>query len=81
MNKNKLRKNNQFYARKIHRFLGVFYRYSFVFWTIRFAIFSWTDIDLRFMGDQFTKPHDAINPFSDLVNPLALVLFLGKSQQ
>lgn len=51
-----MRKNNQFYARKIHRFLGVFIGIQFIFWTISGLYFSWTDIN-EIHGDHFRTDH------------------------
>lgn len=51
-----MRKNNQYYARRIHRFLGVFIGIQFLFWTISGLYFSWTDID-EIHGDHFRTEH------------------------
>jgi uncharacterized iron-regulated membrane protein len=66
-----MRKNNQFYARRIHRFLGVFIGIQFVFWTISGLYFSWTDID-EIHGDQFHETHMMHQSVGDLVNPASL---------
>ncbi|MGB3464914.1 MAG: PepSY domain-containing protein, partial [Cyclobacteriaceae bacterium] len=40
-----MRRNKQYYIRKIHRFLGVFLGIQFLLWTLGGLYFSWTDID------------------------------------
>ena len=47
-----MRKNNKFYLRKAHRWLGVLIGIQFLFWTISGLYFSWTDID-EIHGDHF----------------------------
>ncbi|MFY0628462.1 MAG: hypothetical protein JXR07_19350 [Reichenbachiella sp.] len=49
-----MRRNKQFYIRKIHRFLGVTIGVQFLFWTISGLFFSWTDLD-EIHGDHFLK--------------------------
>ena len=49
-----MRRNKQFYIRKIHRFLGVTIGIQFLFWTISGLYFSWTDLD-EIHGDHFLK--------------------------
>lgn len=51
-----MRKNNQYFVRRIHRFLGVFIGIQFLFWTISGLYFSWTDID-EIHGDHFHQDH------------------------
>lgn len=41
-----MRRNNPYFVRKTHRFLGVFIGLQFLFWTISGLYFSWTDIDV-----------------------------------
>ena len=53
-----MRKNNQYYVRKAHRWLGVIIGVQFVFWTISGLYFSWTDID-EIHGDHFLKEAEA----------------------
>lgn len=48
-------KNNQYYIRKAHRWLGVFIGIQFIFWTISGLYFSWTDLD-EIHGDHFVNP-------------------------
>ena len=50
-----MRKNNQYYIRKVHRWLGVIIGIQFIFWTISGLYFSWTDID-EIHGDHFLEP-------------------------
>ena len=50
-----MRKNNQYYIRKTHRWLGVIIGIQFIFWTISGFYFSWTDID-EIHGDHFLEP-------------------------
>jgi hypothetical protein len=66
-----MRKNNQFYARKIHRFLGVFIGIQFLFWTISGLYFSWTDID-EIHGDHFHQDHMMHFTAANLINPASL---------
>ena len=47
-----MRKNNQFYIRKTHRWLGVLIGIQFLGWTISGLYFSWSDID-EIHGDHF----------------------------
>ena len=47
-----MRRNKQYYIRKIHRWLGVTIGIQFIFWTISGLYFSWTDID-EIHGDHF----------------------------
>ncbi|GAA5043915.1 hypothetical protein GCM10027429_33510 [Marivirga atlantica] len=51
-----MRKNNQYYVRKTHRWLGVIIGVQFLFWTISGLYFSWTDID-EIHGDHFIEEH------------------------
>ncbi|WP_296704028.1 PepSY domain-containing protein [Algoriphagus sp.] len=66
-----MRKNNQYFARKIHRFLGVFIGIQFFFWTISGLYFSWTDID-EIHGDHFHNEHMMHQSASDLIDPSSL---------
>lgn len=66
-----MRKNNQFYARKIHRFLLVFIGIQFLFWTISGLYFSWTDID-EIHGDHFRQNHMMHVTATHLINPASL---------
>lgn len=50
-----MRKNNQYYIRKAHRWLGITIGIQFIFWTISGLYFSWTDID-EIHGDHFMVP-------------------------
>ena len=47
-----MKRNKQYYARKLHRFLGVFLGIQFLLWTLGGLYFSWTDID-EIHGDHF----------------------------
>ncbi|MDF2157642.1 PepSY domain-containing protein [Algoriphagus sp. CAU 1675] len=66
-----MRKNNQYYVRKIHRFLGVFIGIQFLLWTISGLYFSWTDID-EIHGDHFHNEHMMHMTASNLVDPGSL---------
>jgi hypothetical protein len=66
-----MRKNNQYYTRKIHRFLGVFIGIQFLFWTISGLYFSWTDID-EIHGDHFHADHMMHLTASNLIDPSSL---------
>lgn len=66
-----MRKNNQYYTRKIHRFLGVFIGIQFFFWTLSGLYFSWTDID-EIHGDHFHNEHMMHMTASNLVEPSSL---------
>ncbi|MTI22973.1 hypothetical protein E1176_18225 [Fulvivirga sp. RKSG066] len=79
-----MRKNNQYYIRKTHRWLGVIIGIQFIFWTISGLYFSWTDID-EIHGDHFLEPVEETAklgkfdiPDSLLVGELALRLIDGK---
>ncbi|WMN06094.1 hypothetical protein QYS48_31585 [Marivirga arenosa] len=54
------RKNNKYYIRKTHRYLGVIIGIQFLFWTISGLYFTWTDID-EIHGDHFIKETDIVN--------------------
>ncbi|WP_340152234.1 hypothetical protein [uncultured Marivirga sp.] len=47
-----MRKNNKYYIRRAHRFLGVTIGVQFLFWTISGLYFTWTDLD-EIHGDHF----------------------------
>ncbi len=66
-----MRKNNQYYTRRIHRFLGVFIGIQFLFWTISGLYFSWTDID-EIHGDHFHQDHMMHLTANNLVDPSSL---------
>ncbi len=66
-----MRKNNQYFARRIHRFLGVFIGIQFLLWTVSGLYFSWTDID-EIHGDHFHQEHMMHETVSQLVNPALL---------
>jgi hypothetical protein len=68
---NKRKNDNQLYARRIHRFLGVFIGIQSIFWTVSGFYFSWTDID-EIHGDQFHETHMMHKFVSDLVNTASL---------
>jgi hypothetical protein len=55
-----VRRNNQYYARKLHRWLGLIIGVQFIFWTVSGLYFSWTDID-EIHGDHFLKEAPAYN--------------------
>jgi hypothetical protein len=66
-----MRKNNQYYTRRIHRFLGVFIGIQFFFWTLSGLYFSWTDID-EIHGDHFHSEHMMHQSVNDLIEPSKL---------
>jgi uncharacterized iron-regulated membrane protein len=49
-----MKKNNKYYIRKAHRYLGVIIGVQFLFWTISGLYFTWTDLD-EIHGDHFLK--------------------------
>lgn len=49
-----MRKNNKYFIRKAHRYLGLFIGIQFIFWTVSGLYFSWTNID-EIHGDHFRK--------------------------
>ncbi|WP_375578945.1 hypothetical protein ABWH96_18295 [Marivirga tractuosa] len=49
-----MRKNNKYYIRKTHRYLGVLIGIQFLFWTISGLYFTWTDLD-EIHGDHFLE--------------------------
>ena len=63
-----MRKNNQYYTRRIHRFLGVFIGIQFFFWTLSGLYFSWTDID-EIHGDHFHSEHMMHETAGELIEP------------
>lgn len=51
-----MKKNNQYYVRKTHRWLGVIIGVQFLFWTVSGLYFSWTNID-EIHSDHFIENH------------------------
>jgi hypothetical protein len=49
-----LRKNKNYYIRKVHRYLGIVLGIQFLMWTIGGLYFSWNDID-KVHGDHLRK--------------------------
>ena len=79
-----MRKSNQYYIRKAHRWLGVIIGVQFILWTVSGLYFSWTDID-EIHGDHFLETvHGSVKlkslniPDSLQVNELALRMIDGK---
>lgn len=79
-----MRKNSQYYVRRIHRWLGVIIGIQFLFWTISGLYFSWTALD-EIHGDHFLEPvNESIRlealpiPESIQVSELALRMIDGK---
>ncbi len=66
-----MRKNKQYFTRRIHRFLGVFIGIQFFLWTISGLFFSWTDID-EIHGDHFRQDHMMHLSSDNLVHPISL---------
>ena len=54
-----MKRNNQYYLRKAHRWLGVLIGIQFLGWTISGLYFSWTDID-EIHGDHFLDESAAV---------------------
>lgn len=52
-----MRKNNTYYLRKAHRYLGVFIGIQFLAWTISGLYFSWSDIDTVHGDNMHKAPH------------------------
>lgn len=63
-----MRKNKQYYTRRIHRFLGVFIGIQFFLWTISGLYFSWTNID-EIHGDHFVKEISTPQLTEKLIEP------------
>ncbi len=68
-----MRKNNQYYVRKAHRWLGVIIGIQFLGWTISGLYFSWTDID-EIHGDQFRQQVHELVPLGNLNLPDTLLV-------
>ena len=66
-----MRKNKQYYTRRIHRFLGVFIGIQFFLWTISGLYFSWTDID-EIHGDHFIEENSIPQFTGSLIEPSKL---------
>lgn len=66
-----MKKNRNYYFRKIHRYLGLFIGIQFIGWTISGLYFSWTDID-EIHGDQFHKEHVMAHSSGSLISPAQL---------
>lgn len=49
-----MKKNNKYYIRKTHRYLGIIIGIQFLFWTISGLYFTWTDLD-EIHGDHFLR--------------------------
>lgn len=77
-----MRKNNQYYIRKTHRWLGVLIGIQFLGWTLSGLYFTWTDLD-EIHGDHFlasAKPTSVtgILPIDSSMNIRSLELrFIG----
>lgn len=54
-----MKRNNKYYIRKSHRYLGLIIGIQFILWTVSGLYFSWTDID-EIHGDHFLKPRQHI---------------------
>ncbi|MDN4167010.1 hypothetical protein QWY31_15975 [Cytophagales bacterium LB-30] len=52
-----MRKNNTYYLRKAHRYLGLAIGIQFLAWTISGLYFSWTNIDSVHGDDMHKPPH------------------------
>lgn len=52
-----MRRNNTYYLRKAHRYLGVAIGIQFLAWTISGLYFSWSDIDTVHGDDMHKAPH------------------------
>ncbi|MHA7128703.1 PepSY domain-containing protein [Algoriphagus namhaensis] len=71
-----MRKNNQYYIRRVHRFLGVFIGVQFLLWTISGIYFSWTNID-EIHGDHFRQATGPVTFDPTLLSPAPLAVDEG----
>lgn len=55
-----MRKNNQFYIRRTHRYLGVIIGIQFLMWTLGGLYFSWSDMDV-IHGDPYIQQGHSIS--------------------
>lgn len=76
-----MRKNNKYYIRKAHRYLGIIIGVQFLFWTISGLYFTWTDLDeihgdhfLQGSSEQMSVDSENINWASDSLNIHSLQL-------
>ncbi len=76
-----MRKNNKYYFRKTHRYLGIIIGLQFLLWTISGLYFTWTDLDeihgdhfLRERTEQISVNSQNLNLVSDSLNIHSLQL-------
>jgi hypothetical protein len=63
-----MRRNNQYYLRKTHRYLGILIAIQFVAWTVSGLYFSWNDID-DVHGDHMRKNPKYLSSNTNVVSP------------
>ncbi|MCX2743046.1 PepSY domain-containing protein [Mangrovivirga sp. M17] len=63
-----MKRNKQFYARKLHRYLGLFIGIQFIGWTISGLYFSWNNID-DVHGDHMRKEVPALTYEAGMISP------------
>ncbi|QCK16845.1 PepSY domain-containing protein [Mangrovivirga cuniculi] len=63
-----MKRNKQFYARKLHRYLGLFIGIQFIGWTISGLYFSWNNID-DVHGDHMRKEIPALKFQQGMISP------------
>lgn len=67
-----LRKNKNYYIRKVHRYLGIVLGIQFLMWTIGGLYFSWNDID-KVHGDHLRKNKEYLPATLSLISPQMVV--------
>lgn len=61
-------RSRTFWARKVHRYLGLFIGVQFIAWTVGGLYFSWTDLD-KVHGDHLQAPRPHLRGDMALVSP------------
>jgi hypothetical protein len=67
-----MRKNNQFYIRKTHRYLGVIIGAQFLMWTLGGLYFSWSNIDV-IHGDPYIHQDHSISHKNSWESPTQVI--------
>ncbi len=63
-----MKRNTNYYLRKVHRYLGVFIGIQFILWTVGGLYFSWNDID-KVHGDHLRQQVPLLPADVALVSP------------
>jgi len=67
-----MRKNNQFYVRKAHRYLGPIIGIQFLMWALGGLYFSWSNMDV-IHGDPYIQQNQSISSENNWVSPTEVI--------